>query len=196
MAYGPAAGCGTGMATPAPPDTDTRRGAEGVVVRDRIAARCGPAIAVGTPLFRTQRLGCATLRNRTQPGCDRPTEPYRTRAAGDKVECAASILHRVSLLEACDDGVGDMSGESALLPNLQSPVFWDQVRWSGTAMIGDMTFLDCVAGETAMVLLLRHACADAKPARSITEARDTERKSVMMCPFGGNWRWRDQRGRT
>jgi hypothetical protein len=81
---------------------------------------------------------------------------------GDKVECAASILHRVSLLEACDDGVGDMSGESALLPNLQSPVFWDQVRWSGTAMIGDMTFLDCVAGETAMVLLLRrlpHQCS-------------------------------------
>jgi hypothetical protein len=29
------------------------------------------------------------------------------------------------------------------------------VRWSGTAMIGDMTFLDCVAGEAAMVLLLR-----------------------------------------
>jgi hypothetical protein len=73
--------------------------------------------------------------------------------SGEKVECIAAILGRISLLDACNHPVGDMGCDSALLANLQSALFWDQVHWAGTATIGGMTYLDVAAGEAGMGLL-------------------------------------------
>jgi hypothetical protein len=71
----------------------------------------------------------------------------------EKVECLASIAGRTSLLEACKDSVPDSNCDPALLGNLESAAFWDQVHWGGTATIGGMTFLDVAAGEAGMAML-------------------------------------------
>jgi hypothetical protein len=77
-----------------------------------------------------------------------------TRASSERrAECAAAIMGRINLLDACRSSVLDTSCDSALLVNLQSAVFWDQVHWGGTATIDGLTFLDVAAGEAGMAML-------------------------------------------
>jgi hypothetical protein len=70
-----------------------------------------------------------------------------------RVECTAAVLARINLLAACKDPPVDMNCDALLLANLGSVVFWDQVHWAGTAAIGELTFLDVVAGEATMAVL-------------------------------------------
>jgi hypothetical protein len=72
----------------------------------------------------------------------------------NRVECSAAILARSNLLAACKGPMVDMSCDALLLANLGSVVFWDQVHWAGTAAVGGMTFLDVVAGEATMAILI------------------------------------------
>jgi hypothetical protein len=72
---------------------------------------------------------------------------------GSAVECTAAILAGSNLLAACRAAAPDMDCDSMLLANLHSLVFWDQVHWAGTSSLGDLRFLDVVAGEAAMSIL-------------------------------------------
>ena len=77
-----------------------------------------------------------------------------TRAPSEpRVECEAAIMGRINLLDACRGSAVDTSCDSALLANLHSAVFWDQVHWGGTATIDGMTFLDVAAGEAGIAML-------------------------------------------
>jgi hypothetical protein len=77
-----------------------------------------------------------------------------SRPPGDtRVECTAAVLARINLLEACHAAQDDTSCDALLYANLHSAVFWNQVHWCGKATLGDMTFVDVVAGEAAMAML-------------------------------------------
>jgi hypothetical protein len=76
---------------------------------------------------------------------------------GTAVECTAAIQARINLVVACHNRALDIDGDSLLLANLQSVVFWDQVRWAGTSSAGGLKFLDVVAGEAAMSILFTDA---------------------------------------
>jgi hypothetical protein len=71
----------------------------------------------------------------------------------DRVECTATVLARINLLDACKGSLGDTSCDALLLANLHSALFWDQVHWCGKATIGGMKFLDVVAGEATLAVL-------------------------------------------
>jgi hypothetical protein len=73
--------------------------------------------------------------------------------SADRVECTATVLACNNLLDACHGSLDDVSCDALLLANLHSEVFWAQVHWCGKATVGDLTFLDVVAGEATLALL-------------------------------------------